>query len=268
MPKLKKTKRLGQHLLKDEDVANRIVDSAKIGPKDTVLEIGPGKGILTRRLVHRAQQIIAIEIDPIYHSHLAAQFKDESQLTLIQKDVLKFDFSEVGEKFKVISNLPYSVSVPIFLRLLDYSESITSMVLMFQKEVADRFLANPGSRSIGSLTHVSQNCCQIKLLLSVEKQSFRPVPKVDSSVLLFRPRPKPLVRVHDENFLFELIRAGFRHRRKTLRNNLVYFLKDRTNVEKVLEMEKIDPGCRAEHLGLKDFARLSERFLEMRSSLL
>lgn len=254
-----KTRRLGQHLLQDPAVADRIVKSADIRTQDVVLEIGPGRGILTERLVPRAGKVVAVEVDPEFCAALRETFPDPGNLEIVQKDILKFDFSGLDGRFKVVSNLPYSISVAVFLRLLKEADRIDTMVLMFQKEVADRLTAEPGNKTIGSLSHAAWYYFHLKPLFQVPKTAFKPVPQVGSSVLKITPWEKRPIEVENEEFLFRVIRAGFDHRRKTLLNNLSHFFSNRPGIEKILIEEKLDPRIRAEQLRLTDFARISEK---------
>lgn len=263
-----KTRRLGQHLLQDPAVADRIVRSAELRPQDVVLEIGPGTGVLTERLVPRAGKVVAVEVDPEYCAALREKFRNPDVLEIVQKDILKFDLSGMGRRFKVVSNLPYSISVPVFLKLLREVDRIDTMVLMFQKEVADRLTAEPGNKTVGSLTHAARYYFHLKPLFQVPKTAFKPVPQVGSSVLRITPWEKRPIEVEDEEFLFRVIRAGFSHRRKTLLNNLTYFFSNRTGIEKILGEESLDLKIRAEQLRLTDFARISEKIGKLPSGSL
>jgi 16S rRNA (adenine1518-N6/adenine1519-N6)-dimethyltransferase len=217
---MSRRKRLGQHFLIDESAARKIVDSANLSAADTVVEIGPGAGILTSRLADIAKRVIAVEIDKRLCRLLNDRLSSYDNIKIINANALGYDYGDIQERFKVVSNLPYSISTPLTIKLIENRERISDMVLMFQKEVADRISAKPGTKDYGSLSIIVQYRADVSRLMNVGKESFKPVPEVDSAVIRITPRKEPAVRVIDENLFFTIVKTSFSHRRKTLRNNL------------------------------------------------
>lgn len=243
-------KALGQNFLRDDSVVLRIVNALELNANDTVVEIGPGTGALTRRLVGRARQVIAIEFDRDLIDGLQREFGDSSNFRLINANALDVDVGRLGcEKFKVVANLPYNVATPILQRLAAEREHIAAMVLMFQREVVDRITAKPGTRQRGYLSVLAQNAFDLERLFDVPPTAFSPVPKVWSSVARLFPRPK---RDGEESFL-RLVGGAFTHKRKTMLNNLKTMF---SNPEAILSEAGIEPSCRAEELTLDDWNSL------------
>ena len=258
-------KRLGQNFLIDGNIKNKLLESAGLKKDDIILEIGPGLGQLTFDMAARADKVIAIEFDKKLFSILNDFVKERKNVKLIHQDFLKSDLSEFlpdGKKVKVVSNLPYYISTPIILKLLENKRYIESALLTLQKEVADRLTAEPDTKEYGSLTLFASFHSEIKKLFNIKKNSFYPVPQVDSSVILLKSRMEPPVKVRDESVLLELIRAGFSSRRKTLINALVskdYRALSKNTVRKILRDAGISADIRAEALSLADFAAISDR---------
>lgn len=213
-------KRLGQHFLIDESVAEKVVDSANLSLDDTVVEIGPGTGILTSRLADIAKKVIAIEIDKKLCHILKDRLSSYGNIAIVNADALQYDYKEIKERFKVVSNLPYSISTPLTIKLIENREMINDMVLMFQKEVADRISAKPGTKDYGSLSIVVQYYADVRKLMNVGRSAFKPPSEVDSAVIRITPRKEPAVKVIDEALFFDIVKNAFSHRRKTIRNNL------------------------------------------------
>jgi 16S rRNA (adenine1518-N6/adenine1519-N6)-dimethyltransferase len=247
-------KRFGQHFLHDRNVIGRIVTALAPQACDHVVEIGPGTGALTRELLARMTHLDAVELDRDLIAHLESDFPRE-QLTLHQGDALKFDFcglAPVGNRLRVVGNLPYNISTPLLFHLLDQSGCIKDMLFMLQKEVVERLRAAPGGKDYGRLSVMIQYRCAVEKLFDVAPGAFTPPPKVDSAVVRLVPHATPPVAVDDPARFALLVRAAFASRRKTLRNNLRGLL----SVEDMLALG-IDPVRRAETLSLAEFASLS-----------
>ncbi len=257
-------KRLGQNFLIDGNIKNKLLEAAGLGKGDIVLEIGPGLGQLTFDISARVMDVIAVEFDKKIFSILKDLTEGNNNIRLVHQDFLKTDLRSIvpdGRKAKVISNLPYYISTPIILKLLENKGCIDSALLTLQTEVADRLSAAPNTKQYGSLTLFASFHAEIKKLFSIKKNSFYPVPKVDSTVIMLKPRTEPPVKVKDENALLELIRAGFSSRRKTLINALLaknFRELSRHTIQKILRESGISETVRAEALSLQDFAVISE----------
>ncbi len=255
-------KSLGQCFLTNRRVAEKIVALAEVGPSDRVVEIGPGRGILTRLLADRAGELVAIEIDPRWHADLEAEFAPRSHVRVVFGDALTYPFEEIAPPFKIVANLPYYISTPILFRLLELRARISLMILMLQREVVDRLLAKPGTKSYGALSVAVAYRAEIRKGFSVAPGSFSPRPAVESAVVVIAPRPAPAIAVRSEETLFRVIRAAFAHRRKVLANALrdEGFEANRVEgaLEAALEAAAIDPKRRGETLTLEEFGRLAD----------
>ncbi len=247
-------KQLGQNFLYDPAILTRIIDAAGLSEHDTVVEIGPGPGRLTRLLADRVRRLIAIELDQDLYVTLKSNFIGYSNVELIHGDALKFAYESIG-RFKVVSNIPYYITTPIIFRLLEAKENLKSMTLTIQKEVAERIAARPGGRDYGVLSIMVQYNAVPEIKFIIPKEAFRPVPKVDSAVLHMRILEKPSVKVADEKMFFRVVRTAFSKRRKTLSNSLRDF---GGNIKELLTTAGIDPGRRPETLSLEEFAGLSD----------
>lgn len=261
-------KSLGQNFLIDTNVLNRIVDYAEIGPKGGAIEIGPGIGALTEQLAKRAEKVVAFEIDQRLLPILDETLAPYDNVTIINKDVLKANVHEVfqeqfeeGQDVMVVANLPYYVTTPILFKLLEEKLPVRGFVVMMQKEVGDRLGAKPGTKDYGSLSIAIQYYTEVETVMTVPRTVFVPQPNVDSAVIRLLKRPKPIVEVIDEKFFFEVVRASFAQRRKTLMNNLSNnlndFPKDKELLERILTEIGIDPKRRGETLSIEEFAMLS-----------
>ncbi|MFQ5598671.1 MAG: 16S rRNA (adenine(1518)-N(6)/adenine(1519)-N(6))-dimethyltransferase RsmA [Nitrospiria bacterium] len=257
-------KKWGQNFLVDRNIARKILDCADIQAKEAVIEIGPGRGILTEGLLERGAKVRAIEIDrdlirTLHHStrlsHGSAEARGE--LDLIQGDALDYSYSSIPAPYKVVSNLPYNISSPILFRLLEEKARISRMVLMLQKEVAERLVATVNEPAYGALSIIMQSRADVSIAFSVSPNCFRPRPKVGSAVLRILPRAKPKIPSRDEILFVRLVRGAFQHRRKTLSNALVCSGFDLEDVHEVLSKMDIDPRRRAETLSITDFAELT-----------
>jgi 16S rRNA (adenine1518-N6/adenine1519-N6)-dimethyltransferase len=261
-------KSLGQNFLIDENILNNIASAADIDEESYVLEIGPGAGALTQVLASRGKKVIAVEIDQRLEPVLKDTLQDFDNVSVHFGDVLKLDLHQIinqecppGVQVKVVANLPYYVTTPILMKLLTDGLPIKTIVVMIQKEVAGRLQAEPGEKSYGSLSIAVQYLAEPKIVMTVPKTVFVPQPNVDSAVIRLDIRPEKKVKVDDETFFFKLVRASFAQRRKTLMNNLINNLYDKTQKEQlleVLEQTGIDPGRRGETLTIEEFARLSD----------
>ena len=249
------TKRhLGQNFLYDSSILKRIIQSAGLSEEDTVVEIGPGPGRLTRMLAETVKKLIAIELDPELHERLKGDFIAYSNVEITHGDALRFPFETLG-KFKVVANIPYYITTPIIFRLLDAKQYLKSMTLTIQKEVAERIVAQPGGKDYGVLTIMIQYFAQAELMFIIPKEAFRPVPKVDSAVVHMNILERPRVLVRDEKIFFRLVRTAFSQRRKTLSNSLKSISGD---IKGVLLRAGIDPHRRPETLSIEEFASLSD----------
>jgi 16S rRNA (adenine1518-N6/adenine1519-N6)-dimethyltransferase len=254
---MRKKQPLGQNFLCDPGIAGQIVDLANISPDDHVVEIGPGKGVLTAGLLERSKSLTALEVDPRLCEALTKRFGSRPGFRLLQADASKFDYSSLGSGFKVVSNLPYYIGTPILKRLIHYGSRITDMTLMLQKELVDRLVAEPGNKEYGSLTVFIQYHCDVERLLEVKQSCFSPPPKVDSSVIRVIPLPRPRVVVHSEKTFFKVMHAAFLHKRKMLKNNLKDWGNQfQTDQDKLL-LAGIDLSRRGETLSLEDFAAIA-----------
>jgi 16S rRNA (adenine1518-N6/adenine1519-N6)-dimethyltransferase len=213
----------GQHFLINNDVADRIVDLADIDKDDIVVEIGPGVGALTGILLERSKRLVAIESDRKLSSLISEKF-DSEKLEVVLGDALKFDYNDLGERlgerFVVVSNLPYNISTEMIFRLLSARGYIKRAVLMLQREVAMRLCASPSTKNYGVITVLASLYCDMSIGLNISRGNFFPRPKVDSAVVVFNFRNEPFVDVGDEDVFRRVVRAAFWGRRKTLRNSL------------------------------------------------
>jgi 16S rRNA (adenine1518-N6/adenine1519-N6)-dimethyltransferase len=246
----------GQHFLSDGSVARRIVDALGAGPADAVLEIGPGRGALTKHLLGRTARLTAVEVDRALFEALSVRGAGVPGWSIVHRDFLKWPLPSDGP-YRVIGNLPYNAANAILRKLLDWDQW-TEAVVMVQKEVADRIQASPGGRDYGILSLAVQSRAGVELLFNVPPGAFRPPPRVMSTVLRLRRRTAS--RVADEAAFFRVLHAAFGQRRKTLLNSLAHGLDmGKDAVRTALEKEGIDPGRRAETLNLEEFDQLSIR---------
>jgi 16S rRNA (adenine1518-N6/adenine1519-N6)-dimethyltransferase len=248
-------KRFGQHFLHDASVLERIIQAFAPQPSDHVVEIGPGRGVLTRKLAPRVNRVHALEIDRDLVAELDADPLLAENVTLYNADALSFDYctlAEGGRKLRVIGNLPYNISTPLLFHLLDQVNCLQDMCFMLQREVVERLCAQPNSKAYGRLGVMVQWRCRVEKLLTVKPGAFRPPPKVDSAVVRLSPHAQPPVAVNAEAVFAKVVQAAFAQRRKTLRNALRDFL----DHEQIRALD-IDPRRRGETLTLEEFATLS-----------
>ena len=260
---LRASKRLGQNFLVDAGVVRAIVDAAALSPADTVLEIGPGIGTLTQGLAESGARIVAVELDKKLPAVLAETLKGYDNVTVVPGDILKLDILRIlnlgaGERFKVVANLPYYITTPILMALLEQHLPIERMVTMVQKEVAVRMTARPGSKDYGALSVAVQYHTDARIVMDVPPRAFMPAPEVTSAVIACRVRETPAVRPSDEKLFFRLVRAAFGQRRKTLLNALTGAGLTKEQCRAGLAAAGIAESLRGEQLSLADFARLSD----------
>ena len=265
----KPRKRLGQNFLIHERVLEAILDLLALTTNDSVLEIGPGLGFLTRRLVDRAGGVWAVEVDPFLIGRLQqSDLTANRKFHLVPGDILKVPLPEIlpKEKIKLVGNLPYSISTPALFRVLELRDHFSSMVLMVQKEVADRIASGPGTKAYGTLSVWCQIHGKVIDKVQVSPEAFFPRPKVRSTILKMELYPQPLVPREEMPVLRGLVRAAFGQRRKTLGNVMSTWLKSgRDDVEEFLCSQEIDPQRRGETLSVENFIGLTQA---LRSSAL
>lgn len=244
-------KRFGQNFLVDSRVIRDIIFA--IGPKenDVMVEIGPGLGALTRPLLEKLQHLHVVEIDRDIVKRLHDEFTPD-RLTIHEMDALRFDFSSIGERFRVVGNLPYNISTPLLFHLSQFNANLIDLHFMLQKEVVERMVAVPGSKDYGRLSVMLQYCFAMEYLFTVPPDAFRPAPKVESAIVRLIPFPAPEHPVQDESLFAKIVAAGFGQRRKTLRNTLHEFLSPDDFTQLAL-----DPQLRAENLSVEAFARIA-----------
>lgn len=261
-------KSLGQNFLVDTNILKRIVDFAELNGDTGAIEIGPGIGALTEQLARNSKKVVAFEIDQRLLPILAETLSPYSNVKIIHQDVLKADVRKVmAEEFSgiddvmVVANLPYYVTTPIIMKLLEEQLPIRGIVVMLQKEVADRISAAPGTKDYGSLSIAIQYYTEAETVMVVPKTVFVPQPNVDSAVIRLIKRERPAVDVTDESFFFQVTKASFAQRRKTILNNLTSQLPEgkekKEQIINALSTSGIEPSRRGETLSLEEFALLS-----------
>lgn len=262
-------KSFGQNFLTDTNILQKIVDTAEIDKHVNVIEIGPGIGALTEFLAENAAEVMAFEIDERLMPILADTLQEFENVKIINEDILESDlqarikeFSNPELPIKVVANLPYYITTPILMHLIESRIPFSEFVVMMQREVADRISAQPNSKSYGSLSIAVQYYMTAKVAFIVPRTVFVPAPNVDSAILKMTRRDKPAVEVKDEPFFFKVSKASFTHRRKTLWNNLTScFGKSdeiKTRLEIALNNADLSPNVRGEALNLQEFARLAD----------
>lgn len=260
-------KRYGQNFLIDEHVLGKIIRSAGITEDDFVIEIGPGIGTLTQYLAYSAREVAAIEIDDALIPILEDTLSGYDNVTVIHEDVLKVDLTKLveekngGKPVKVVANLPYYITTPIIMGLFENHVPVESITIMVQKEVADRMKTGPGSKDYGALSLAVQYYARPELVANVPPNCFMPRPRVGSAVIRLTKHEKPPVEVQDEKLMFQIIRASFNQRRKTLANGLKNyegFHYSREEIEEALKACHLAPNVRGESLVLAEFAALSD----------
>lgn len=257
-------KNLGQNFLIDDEAVTGIIDAAKVSKEDLIIEIGPGLGTLTKELLEKAGKVICIELDKRMMEILEDRFSMYTNFKVINEDVLKVNLKDLiqQEKIKtakIVANLPYYITTPIIMKLLEDRLDIETITVMIQKEVADRLVTEPGTGDTGAITYAIHYYTEPKRVLEVPNTAFIPAPKVNSSVIQLEILKTPSVKVENEEELFKLIKIAFMQKRKTLINALANSKNygNKEQIEKVLRELKIDLQIRPEKLTLEQFAELS-----------
>ncbi|MFA6493100.1 MAG: 16S rRNA (adenine(1518)-N(6)/adenine(1519)-N(6))-dimethyltransferase RsmA [Patescibacteria group bacterium] len=252
---MKAKKSLGQNFLIKPEIAEEIVKAAEVSDKDTIVEIGPGLGILTRALLNTGAKVYAIEKDFELVEMLRKAFGNNKNLKIIHQDALFFDPSILGD-YKIVANLPFNVGSPLIRKFLENQNQPKTMTVMLQKEVAEKIVAKPGSSERGILTLAVEYYAQAEIVIMVSKTSFRPQPKVDAAVIKIIPQRK--FSIEAKSF-FQIIKAGFSSKRRQIHNPLSATLHlDKNTVLEILQKSQIDPQLRAEDLSLGQWIKLHE----------
>lgn len=266
----KANKNLGQNFLINEDVVNSIIDAANISSNDLIIEIGPGLGTLTSKMLEKAGKVLAVELDSSMIEILSDRFKLYHNLKIINEDILKIDLNEIIDEekklnnnlksVKVVANLPYYISTPIIMKLIESRLDIDEVIVMVQKEVADRLIATPGSKETGAITYAIDYYTFAEKVTDVSRFSFIPAPKVESEVIKLTLRKENKIKIDNEKEFFSFIKKVFTQRRKTLLNILVNYkyVKDKQEGIKILEENGYDINIRGEVLSLEDFAKITK----------
>ena len=263
------SKSLGQNFLSDKNIIDAIIEGSEIGAEDLVIEIGPGMGVLTAAAAECASRVVAVEIDRHLIPILTETLENYDNVEIINADVMKTDLSEVVEKYRtsgkvrIIGNLPYYITTPIVMKLLEERVPADSITIMMQKEVADRIKASPGSKTYGALSVAVGFYCTVRHIANAPKEVFVPRPKVDSTVIRLDVRQERPVELVDEKLFFETIKKGFGQRRKTLLNSLTGIRgMPKESIAAVLADCGIDFRRRAETLSMSEFADLANEIAQ------
>lgn len=271
--KIKANKSLGQNFLIDDTVIENIVGGASIGKDDLVIEIGPGLGSMTALLVEKAKKVICIELDKKMIKILNERFIAYNNIELINEDVLKLDLNKLIKQekeqneikdVKIVANLPYYITTPIIMKLLEENLDIASITVMIQKEVADRLIEIPSGKNTGAITYTVYYYCECEKIREVENTCFVPMPEVTSEVINLKLRKEPAVKVENKKVFFNIIKSAFMQRRKTLLNALVNtgVFKSKEEGAEILRKLHLREDIRAEKLTIEDFARICNYFCE------
>ncbi len=263
-------KNFGQNFLVDERVLDKIVSAADINENDLVIEVGPGIGTLTQAMAKKAGKVISVEIDKTLVPILGELLEDYNNIEIINEDILKVDINEIienhkGMNVKMAANLPYNITTPIIMGILEKHIPMDSLTVMIQKEVAYRMNAKPSTKDYGSLSLVTQYYCEPYLVANVPQNCFMPRPNVDSAVIKLSILKEPRIKVKNEKFMFDFIKAGFSQRRKTLVNcifNSGLVTLNKEELGKVLNELGYDERVRGESLTLEDYGKISDKMLE------
>lgn len=257
---LRANKKLGQNFMINQDVIDQIVEKAEITDEDVIIEIGPGIGSLTKSLFQKAKKVIVIELDPNMVDILKARFGTVNNLEIIYGDVLKTDISTLIEDYKsvkVVANLPYYITTPIIMKLLEEKLNLKSITVMVQKEVGERICSTYKDKEYGAITISVQYYSNPKIIIDVPKENFLPSPEVDSCVIKLDLLEKPRVEVNDEKMFFKIVKGAFTQRRKTIQNSLTCSGKSREEIADILSNLNIDMKLRAENLSIEQFAQIA-----------
>lgn len=261
-------KSLGQNFIIDTNILRNIVQTASVDKNTTVIEVGPGIGALTEQIAKEAKEVFAFEIDDRLLSVLDDTLSPYDNVTVFHQDILEVDFEQFKtdylsdtSRLVVIANLPYYITTPIIMHLIESSLPVEEMVLMMQKEVASRLEAKPSTKAYGSLSIAIQYYMEVEVAFTVARTVFMPQPNVDSAIIRLRTLENPPVMVKDENLFFKIVRASFVQRRKTIWNNLRRALNDKSKEEilrDAFEKAEINPSRRGESLTIEEFGRLAD----------
>lgn len=265
--KLSANKKLGQNFLICQETVNAIIESAQIGKEDLVIEIGPGLGTLTTRLLEKSGKVIAVELDDRMLEILTDRFGDKENFELIHDDILKVPLQELIQKelsagevkqVKIVANLPYYITTPIIMKLLEERLQIKHITVMVQKEVAERLVAVPGEKLAGAITYSVSYYTIPKSIALVPKDSFLPSPEVDSEVIQLQIRENPPICLEKEDEFFKVVKASFMQRRKTLANGLVNAkILSKEEMKKMFQELELPENCRGENLSMEQFAKIA-----------
>ncbi|MFT5501512.1 MAG: 16S rRNA (adenine1518-N6/adenine1519-N6)-dimethyltransferase [Woeseiaceae bacterium] len=247
-------KRFGQHFLTSDEIIQQIVHAVSPQQGDTIVEIGPGQGAITTPLAQLATTLHAIEFDRDLVPRLIRRYADNNNVRIHEADALTFDFASLGDRLRIVGNLPYNISTPLLFHLLRFRDSIEDMHFMLQKEVVDRMAAQPGNKSYGRLTIMLGCALEVVPLFDVPREAFSPAPKIVSSVVRMRPIPQPDFRIHDTAAFESLVKLAFSRRRKTLRNAL-------QGMATVADIEAVglDPTIRPEQVSIANWVALANK---------
>lgn len=259
---IKPKKQLGQNFLKSPEIVNRIVAAAKIKSTDTVIEIGPGTGILTDKLFRTGAKIFAVEKDGYLAIKLQKRYVKEKNIKIIHQDALWFNLETIPTPYKVVANIPYNITSPIIRKFLEGENTPSLMILMVQKEVAERICAKPGESKRGLLTIIVEYYSYAEILFEVSRKEFFPVPRVDSAVVKIKTKDEhKSTKSIDPKFFFRIVKAGFSAKRRQIHNSLAATLQLEKNIVfDTLKKAKINPTFRAEDLTFDDWQRLADQF--------
>lgn len=269
---IKANKDLGQNFLINNEVVENIINSSEVSEEDLIIEIGPGLGTLTKELLKKAGKVICIELDKKMIKILKERFISYSNLEIINDDVLKVDLKELINKYKghdnikkvkIVANLPYYITTPIIMKLLEDKLDIESITVMIQKEVADRLIEIPGGKNTGAITYTIYYYCESEKIMEVPNNSFIPEPDVTSEVIKMKLRNKPAAEIENPKVMFMIIKSAFMQRRKTLLNaltNTQVFASKQEGL-KILKKLNLDENVRAENLSIQDYANIAKEIL-------
>lgn len=267
--KIRANKNLGQNFLINKEVVENIVKSSQITKEDMVIEIGPGLGTLTKYLIEMSGHVLCVELDPKMVHILNDRFSKYNNFEIINEDILKIDLNKIIKqkkgkdnikKVKIVANLPYYITTPIIMKLLEEKLEIESITVMIQKEVADRLIETPGGKNTGAITHTVYYYCQSEKIMEVPNTSFIPEPEVTSEVIKMNIRNKPAVEIDEPKVMFMIIKSAFMQKRKTLINaltNTKVFASKKEGIE-IFKKLNLDENIRAENLTIHDFANIAK----------
>lgn len=270
---IRANKSLGQNFLINNEVVEKIVNSSDISKEDMVIEIGPGLGTLTKYLLEKAGKVLCVELDTKMIKILQDRFSLYDNFELINEDILKVNLNEIImenkkdgkiKNVKIVANLPYYITTPIIMKLLEEKLDIKSITVMIQKEVADRLIETPGGKNTGAITHTVYYYCESEKIMEVPNSSFIPEPEVTSEVIKLNLRDKPAVDIENTKVMFMIIKSAFMQRRKTLLNaltNTKVFINKEEGI-RILKKLNLDENVRAEKLSIQDFANIAKIIIE------